>query len=85
MNANDHTADNATHQLICQHVCRWTKTYAMSCHVLKTMPDGRLKVLVFGERNWKGRSHISRVRYVEAGRVRLMPNHGQAAHNKAPN
>ena len=44
------TAKNATHELICQHVCRWTKTYAMACHVLKTMPDGRLKLLVFGER-----------------------------------
>lgn len=68
----ERTAENATHLLICQHVCRWTKTYAMRCHVLKAMADGRLKVLVFGDRNWKGREHLSRVRYVEAGRVRLI-------------
>ncbi|WP_434077483.1 hypothetical protein [Pseudomonas aeruginosa] len=28
------TAANATHRLICHHVCRWTKIYAMPCHVL---------------------------------------------------
>lgn len=67
------TAANATHQLICYHVCRWTKKYAMRCHILKDMSDGRLKLLVFGERNWKDRDHISRIRYVEAGRVRPMP------------
>lgn len=64
------TAANATHELICQHCCRWTKTYVMPCHILKVMPDGRLKLLVFGERHWKNREHVSRVRYVEAGRVR---------------
>ncbi|RMV34042.1 hypothetical protein ALP12_200207 [Pseudomonas savastanoi pv. phaseolicola] len=63
------TAANAPHRLICQHVCRWTKTYTMPCHVLNAMPDGRLKVLVFGDRYWKGREHVQRVRYVEAGRV----------------
>lgn len=67
---NELTAANATHELICQHCCRWTKTYAMPCHILKVMPDGRLKLLVFGERHWKNREHVSRVRYVEAGRVR---------------
>jgi hypothetical protein len=72
------TAANATHRLICRHVCRWTKTYAMPCHILKPMPDGRLKVLVFGERNWKDREHISRVRYVEAGRVEVMPSKQRA-------
>ncbi|KPZ24119.1 hypothetical protein [Pseudomonas syringae group genomosp. 3] len=46
----DPTAANAQHRLICQHVCRWTKTYTMACHVLKTMPNGRVKVLVFGDR-----------------------------------
>ncbi|MEF2048320.1 hypothetical protein V3399_30775 [Pseudomonas aeruginosa] len=63
------TAANATHRLICHHVCRWTKIYAMPCHVLKAMPDGRLKVLVFGDRYWKEREQASRIRYVEACRV----------------
>ncbi len=63
------SAANATHQLICQHICRWTKTYVMPCHILKTLPDGRLKVLVFGERHWKNRDHFSRVRHVAADRL----------------
>lgn len=63
------SAANATHQLICQHVCRWTKTYVMPCHILKALPDGRLKVLIFGERHWKNRDHLSRVRYVAPDRL----------------
>lgn len=39
----------------------------MYCDVLKTMPDGRKKVRVYGERYH--RSSGSRIRYVEAGRV----------------
>lgn len=66
------SAANATHRLLCRHVCRWTKEYTMRCHVLKKMADGRLKLLVFGERNWKNTEHVSRVRYVEAGRVTLV-------------
>lgn len=65
------TAANATHELACTHCCRWEKHYMMPCHILKQMPGDRLKVLVFGERNWKGRDHISRVRYVEAHRVHV--------------
>ena len=41
----------------------------MRCHVLKTLPDGRKKVLVFGDRNWNHSKDKSRVRYVEAWRV----------------
>lgn len=63
------SAVNAPYRLVCQHVCRWRKTYTMPCHILKAMPDGRLKVLVFGDRYWKGREHVQRVRYVEASRV----------------
>jgi len=41
---------------------------------MKEMPDGRLKVMVFGERNWKNRDHIKHVRYVEARRVSRQAN-----------
>lgn len=41
--------------------------YMMYCDVLKTMPDGRKKVRVYGERYH--RAIGSRIRYVEAGRV----------------
>ncbi|MDG6423771.1 hypothetical protein QIT82_gp22 [Pseudomonas phage psageK9] len=65
------TAENATHRLSCVHRCKWTKYYYMPCHVIKNMPGGRVKVLVFGERNWKGREQISRIRYVEAYKVEV--------------
>ena len=59
----------ATHWLHCRHVCNWVREYRMPCTVLKEMPDGRLKVVVFGDRFWAGRQDKSRVRYVSAGRV----------------
>lgn len=66
------THANATHDLLCSHAIgsNSRKSYLMRCHVLKTMPDGRRKVLVFGERNWKDRENVCRTRYVEADRVR---------------
>jgi hypothetical protein len=41
----------------------------MPCNILKTMPDGRVKVEVFGERNWKGMEHKRSVRYVDRSRL----------------
>lgn len=43
--------------------------YLMRCHVLKTMPDGRLKLAGHVNRNWKNTLHIRQMRYVEAYRV----------------
>lgn len=63
------TAANATHALVCAHANRWRKQYTMPCHVLKAMPGDRVKVLVFGSRDWKGHEHVSKVRYVPAHRV----------------
>lgn len=65
------TAENATHLLECSHhLGTNVREYTMPCHVLSTTPKGRLKLLVFGEMYWKGREHVSKVRYVEADRVR---------------
>lgn len=36
----------------------------MRAHILKTMPDGRKKVLAFGGM-WKNMEHVQRVRYVQ--------------------
>ena len=61
-----------THLLECyQGLCRSGYSYDMFCNVLKTMPDGRLKIRVFGDR-YRGRRKldISRIRYVAAFRVR---------------
>lgn len=68
-------ADNATHYLQCRHCigpnCR---SYVMRCHVLKTMADGRLKVKVYGDRHWKDRGGLSKIRYVDSSRVRRINN-----------
>lgn len=80
------TSANATHRLRCAHVIGCNdRTYFMRCHVLKAMPDGRLKLLVFGERNWKGRDHVHRIRYVEADRVSPLPGTSspQKSHSSA--
>ena len=62
--------ENATHELQCRHAIRsHGKTYYMRCHVLKTMPDGRLKLRVYGDRYWKDTRDTVKVRYVYAWRV----------------
>ena len=63
------TYENATHLLENRHcIGRSCRTYLLRCHILKTMADGRLKVLVFGNM-WKGNEAVSRVRYVEDYKV----------------
>ena len=67
---------DATHSLSCSHVlCRSSRVdYSMDCIILKEMPDRRLKVLVFGERNKKGYDDKKRIRYVDKDRVRIKRN-----------
>jgi hypothetical protein len=60
--------ETATHRLACRHVLGCNdREYHMPCDVLKTMPDGRLKVRVYGRLFWREGS--SRIRYVSAWRV----------------
>lgn len=67
---NELNHDNATHKLLCRHaIGQKGKDYFMRCHVLKKMPDERLKILVFGERYWRDKKNTSRVRYVDSERV----------------
>ena len=62
--------ENATHELKCRHAIGANgKVYYMQCHVLKTLPNKRLKIQVYGDRYWKGAHHIVKTRYVEACRV----------------
>ena len=59
-----------THLLSCSHVIGGNrKRYSMPCDVIAVMPDGRVKVRVYGDRNWKNTQDKSRVRYVDASRV----------------
>lgn len=61
------------HYLNCLHQLNHKSEihYQMFCNVLKTMPDGRLKIEVFGYRYffYESSRNKKRVRYVDAGRV----------------
>ncbi|MBA7552585.1 hypothetical protein ES705_45154 [subsurface metagenome] len=63
---------NATHKLSCRHAfnSRSGLDYLMECLILKEMPNNRLKILVFGERYWRGYDHKKRIRYVDKFRVK---------------
>jgi len=63
---------DATHKLSCSHVyCRNSRVYYyMDCIILKEMPNDRLKILVFGERNRKGYDDKKQIRYVDKFRVK---------------
>lgn len=64
------TSQNATHLLWCRHAIGQSgKDYQMRCHIVKTKPDGRLKLRVYGDRNWKNTEHVVRIRYVDSSRV----------------
>ena len=58
-----------THFLRCKHAynSRSSTRYLMYCDVLKSMPDGRLKICVYGERWIHTRGN--RIRYISAHRV----------------
>ena len=64
---------HGTHYLNCQHSLNHCSQieYQMLCNILKTMPDGRLKIEVFGDRYIYRTPSInnSRIRYVDDCRV----------------
>jgi len=61
---------DATHKLSCCHVIGISRVdYYMDCIILKRMPNDRLKILVFGERNRKGCDSKKQIRYVDRLRV----------------
>jgi hypothetical protein len=67
------TAENSTHWLKCRHCvsARSCRDYVMHCLILSKMPNNRLKILVFGERDWKLNEfpNVMKIRYVDANRV----------------
>lgn len=63
---------NATHKLWCRHcIGQSCRDYSLRAHILKTMPDGRKKVLAFGGM-WKGMEAVQRVRYVQPETLELI-------------
>ena len=62
---------DAMHLLECRHaIGTHGYDYYMDCVILKEMPNNKLKILVFGERSWKGHDEKKRIRYVDSYRVR---------------
>lgn len=70
MDLQNYSSDSATHLLNCTH-CQGSsiKYYRMKCIVLGSTKSGKTKVVVFGERNWRDRENIKRIRYVDADRI----------------
>ncbi len=62
------------HLLKCSHCCNGkgqsSYEYTMKCRIIKSMPNShRIKIAVIGNRYWKGKFTVERVRYVESCRV----------------
>ena len=57
------------HLLKCAHVLNSKSRirYLMYCDIIKQMPDGRLKIKVYGERHRSADGE--KIRYVDAGKV----------------
>ena len=68
------TAENATHYLLCPHGLDSPSTVSLHrpCHILKTMDDGRKKILVFSNQ-LRGNFDKSHIRYVCPSRVWRFP------------
>lgn len=68
INKNKPADWKGVHFLKCKHcIGRNTTYYAMYCDVIKEMPDGRIKLKVYGDRYWHTDS--VKYRYVESWRV----------------
>ncbi len=64
------TVKDATHFLRCRQAFgRNGRDYTMLCKPLKNMPDGKMKIVVFGERQWNGKDHLKRLRYVHSSKL----------------
>ncbi len=58
--------EDATHLLRCRHcIGRSCKDYFMACIPIVKTKSGKLKILIFGDRNWAVRDNNKRIRYVE--------------------
>ncbi len=66
-----------THLLRCRHCVghNHCREYTMPCNILGKTKSGKIKIEVFGERDWANREHIRKVRYVQS--YRLIANKGK--------
>ncbi len=67
---NSYNIAECTHELLCKHcIGSNTKHYVMECVPLETK-NGMVKILVFGDRYWKGKDDVKKIRWVESKRVK---------------
>lgn len=66
MDLTKYDVSQATHRLRCCHkVGRGPGyNYTMPCIVLGRTKSGKTKIVVFGDRYWKGKDRRKRIRYV---------------------
>jgi len=61
---------DTTHFLKCKHCisdrCRY---YVMACNILGYTKTGKVKIEVFGDRDWKRNKEKRQIRYVEPYRI----------------
>lgn len=63
---------DCTHLLKCKHcIGKNCSNYYMDCIPLGIASNGKMKVIVFGERDWKNKEHIKKIRYVDPSKVFL--------------
>lgn len=61
---------DATHRLRCAHQHGPSRhTYTMPCRLLGRTKSRMCKVVVFGVRDWKGKDHVKRIRYVPSWKL----------------
>ena len=71
MNLGDYSVGDADSWLSCRHcIGPHCKDYVMRCKVISTTKSGMVKVVVFGNRNWKDKHHIKNVRYVKSYKLK---------------
>ena len=69
---SEYTIKDATHLLKCKHcIGSRCNDYLMEAIILGHLKNGKVKVLVFGDRNWKGRDNVKKIRYVDAIKLKL--------------
>ena len=65
--------ENATHLLKCAHALGTHRfEYTMRCHILGLTKSRMRKILVFGDRYWKGAEHVKKIRYVPPWRLKAI-------------
>jgi len=73
MNIENYTVNQATHNLSCRHcICNHSNFYMMKCLPVATTKSGKVKIVVFGDRDWAGRDDHKRVRYVDGSRLKTI-------------